>query len=106
MDTAAPAEAGPEPVEKPKQAVKPAAVAAKPKTSHSAKPKQSPGPLVLTPVLAKLKAALTPSPLKPASKTSKKLADAKERVPRPPSGIAASGMAASSSGGANAAQPR
>ncbi len=100
-DAAAPAEAEPEPIEKPKEAVKPAAVAAKPKTSRSAKPKPSPGPLVLTPVLAKLKAALTPSPLKPAPKTSKKLADAKERVPRPPSGIAAS-----SSSGANAAQPR
>lgn len=95
VDTAMPADA--EPVAKPK----PAAVAAKPKTSHAAKPKPSPGPLVLTPVLAKLKAALTPSPLKPAPKTSKKLADAKERVPRPPSG-----MAASSSSGANAAQPR
>ena len=106
VNTTVPAEAEPEPVAKPKQAAKPAAVAAKPKTSHAAKPKPSPGPLVLTPVLAKLKAALTPSPLKPAPKTSKKLADAKERVPRPPCGMAASGIAASSSSGANAAQPR
>lgn len=104
-DTAVPAEAEPEPIEKPKPAEKPAVVAAKPKAAHTAKPKPLAGPLVLTPVLAKLKAALTPSPLKPAPKASKKLADAKgeakERVPRPPSG-----MAASSSSGANAAQPR
>lgn len=102
VDTAVPAEAEPEPVEKPKEAVKPREAAARPKGHHAAKPKPLSGPLVLTPVLAKLKAALTPSPLKPAPKTSqKKLADAKERVPRPPSG-----MAASPSSGANAAQPR
>lgn len=104
VDTAAPAEAEPEPTETPKQAVKPREAATRPKGHHAAKPKPLAGPLVLTPVLAKLKAALTPSPPKPA-KTSKKLADAKgeakERVPRPPSG-----MAASSSSGANAAQPR
>ena len=102
VDSAAPAEAEPEQVEKPKQAVTPAVVAAKPKANHVAKPKPVSGPLVLTPILAKLKAALTPSPLKPAPKTShKKLAEAKERVPRPPAG-----MAASSSSGANAAKPR
>ena len=106
VDTAASAEAAPEPIETSKPAEKPAAAVAKPRAHHAAKPKPLSGPLVLTPVLAKLRAALTPSPLKPAPKTSKKLADAKERVPRPPSGIAASGMAASPSGGANAAQPR
>lgn len=104
-DPAVPAEPEPEPIAKPKQAEKPAV--AKPKASRAAKPKPVSGPLVLTPVLARLKAALTPSPLKPAPKTSpKKLADAKERVPRPPSGMAASGLAASPSSGANAAQPR
>lgn len=100
---AAPAEAEPEPIETPKQAVKPKAVAAKPdtgtKTAHAAKPKPLPGPLVLTPILAKLKAALTP---KPASKSGhSKLADAKAGVPRP-----AAGMAATPSDSANAAKPR
>jgi hypothetical protein len=95
VDVAVPAEAEPEQVEKLNEA------AARSKAHHATKPKPPAGPLVLTPILAKLKAALTPSP-KAASKTSpKKLADAKERVPRP-----AAGMAASSSSGANAAPPR
>jgi len=101
LDTAAPAEATPEPIETPKETVQPKTVTAKPgaRTAHAAKPKPLPGPLVLTPILAKLKAALTP---KPASKAGhKKLADAKERVPRP-----AAGMAATPSDGANAAKPR
>jgi hypothetical protein len=96
-------QAEPEPVEAPKQTVKPKAVAAKPATgtrtaAHTAKPKPLPGPLVLTPILARLKAALTPSP---KAKTGHRLADAKPGVPRP-----AAGMAATPSSGANAAQPR
>ncbi|SDN64045.1 Transglycosylase SLT domain-containing protein [Afipia sp. GAS231] len=97
VDTAVPAEAEPEQTEKPTEAVKPREVAARPKGHHAAKPKPPPGPLVLTPILAKLKSVLTPSP----KAAHKKLADAKERVPRP-----SAGMAASSSSGANAAQPR
>ena len=100
VDPAPPADAEPEPTEKPKEAIKPREAAARSKGHHSAKQKPLPGPLVLTPILAKLKAALTPSP-KAASKTQKKLAEAKERVPRP-----SAGMAASTSSGANAAQPR
>jgi hypothetical protein len=99
VDTAGPAEAGPEPAEKPQQSVKPREATVRPKAYHAAKPKPLAGPLVLTPILAKLKAALTPSP---KAKTSpRKLADAKERVPRP-----SASMAASPSSGANAAQPR
>jgi transglycosylase-like protein with SLT domain len=101
VDPALPAETEREPTETPKEAIKPREVAARSKGHHAAKPKPPAGPLVLTPILAKLKAALTPSP-KTASKAShKKLAEAKERVPRP-----SAGMAASSSSGANAAQPR
>ena len=92
-----PVEAEPEPTEKPKDAVKPKPIAARPKTV--AKPAQ--GPLILTPILAKLKSVFTPSPKtnpKTTPKTPpKKLAEAKERVPRPPAGV---------SSGANAAQPR
>ena len=101
VEPAVPVEAGPEQAETPKEAVKPTVAAARPRAHHAAKLKPPAGPLVLTPILAKLKAALTPSP-KAASHTShKKLADAKERVPRP-----SAGMAASSSSGANSAQPR
>ena len=106
VDTPAPAEA--EQVEKPKDAVTPASVP-EPKTAtraatraaHATKPKPGAGPLVLTPILAKLKAALTPSPPRTTKHSQKRLADAKERVPRP-----SAGMAASPSGGANTAQPR
>ena len=92
-----PVEAEPEQTEKPKEAVKPKQVSARPKTAS----KPVSGPLVLTPILAKLKSVFTPSP-KTTSKTNpkappKKLAEAKERVPRPPAGV---------SSGANAAQPR
>ena len=87
----------PKTVEKPKNASK----------SKSAS-KPLPGPFVLTPILAKLKAALTPSPKASQNKASqnkagsikaasKKLAEARERVPHPPS---------ASSGGANGAKPR
>jgi Transglycosylase SLT domain len=101
-EAAVPTEPELESAEKPKEAIKPQEAAARPKAHHAAKPKPPSGPLVLTPVLAKLKAALTPSPPKSASKTSsKKLADAKERVPRPPAGISAS-----TSSGANATKPR
>jgi hypothetical protein len=103
VEAAAPAEAvapveaeQPVQAEKPKQAVKPRGkpTEVSPRTTHAhAKPKPQQGPLVLTPILAKLRAALTPSP-KPAPK---KLAEAKERVPRPQASI---------SSGANAAKPR
>jgi hypothetical protein len=101
-DTAAPAEAEPEQAEKSKEAIKPSVVpgvvAANPMASHAAKPKPPAGPLVLTPILAKLKAALTPTPPKAASKHSqKKLAEARERVPRPQASVSSS---------ANAAKPR
>jgi hypothetical protein len=80
----------------PKQAVA-RQTAASTSTPAPAKPKGAakplPGPLVLTPILAKLKAALTPS-AKPAPK---KLAEARDRVPRPTSAV---------SSGANAAKPR
>lgn len=99
VDPAPPAAAEPEATEQPKEVAKPGPAAVKPRVARAAKPKPAAGPLVLTPVLAKLKAALMP---KTASKPStRKLADAKERVPRP-----SAGMAASPSSGANAAQPR
>ena len=88
-----PAEAEPEQTEKPKDAVTPKQVAARPKAVS----KPVPGPLVLTPILAKLKSVFTPSPKTTPKTPPKKLAEAKERVPRPPAGV---------SSGANAAQPR
>ena len=70
-------------------------------SKHKSASKPLPGPFVLTPILAKLKAALTPSPKASQNKASqnktsqnkagsnkaasKKLAVARERVPRPPS---------------------
>lgn len=101
VDAVPPAEAGPGPTEKPKEAVKPREVVARPKASHASKPKPPPSPLVLTPVLAKLKSVLTPPPKAASKGYPKKLVDAKERVPRP-----SAGMAASTSSGANAAKPR
>jgi Transglycosylase SLT domain len=92
VEAVKPEDSAPEPAEKPKEAIKPREVVARPK-AHSSKPKPLPGPLILTPILAKLKSAFTPSP-KPHSR---KLAEAKERVPHP---------AASVSGGANATKPR
>ena len=107
----APKEAASAPVDtaaKPEEAAKPQEATAAPKVPSSqavaapkpktvAKPKSASkpllGPLVLTPILAKLKSALTPSP----KVVPKKLAEAKERVPRPPSGP---------SSGANAAKLR
>ncbi len=85
----------PDETAKPQQVVKPKHVAAKHTTTASTHAKLKPpsGPLVLTPIFARLKAALTPSPKTPA----KKLAEAKERVPRPQTGA---------SSGANAAKPR
>ena len=62
VDAAAPAETEPEQTDKPKEAVKPTEAVARPKAHHAAKPKPLSGPLVLTPILAKLKAALTPRP--------------------------------------------
>ena len=122
-----PAEAEPAPTEKADNAVKPKPVPARPKavatapaSATSAKPakpthasKPASGPLVLTPILAKLKSVFTPSPKttsKTASKTTpkttpnpsskppaNKLAEARDRVPRPSAPV---------TGGANAPQPR
>jgi hypothetical protein len=111
LDAAASVEAEPEQVEKPKPALKPSVAVGRPKqeansgirtganTTHAAKPKPLPGPLVLTPILARLKAALTPKPAPKAGQ--KKLADARLGVPRP-----STGMAATPSDGANATKPR
>jgi hypothetical protein len=95
VEAAAPVEnEKPVETEKPREAVKPKEVVARHKTTHaSAKPKPLSGPLVLTPIFAKLKAALTASPKTPP----KKLAEAKERVPRPQAGV---------SSGANGTKPR
>ena len=72
MEAAVPVEAEkPEETEKPQEAVKPREAVAGhkiPHTSTHAKPKPLAGPLILTPLFARLKAALTPSPKTPPTR--------------------------------------
>ena len=99
---AKPEEAAAEP-----DAVKPKSVAPKNTSTGASKPKTASAPKTALKPIDLIPSFLRPKPdskghSKPAAKpAAKKLADAKERVPRPPAG-----MPASTSSGANATKPR